>query len=228
MKIRHLMAVMAIASMGALALSSCGGGSDKASDSKFFGDVPGLYLQMMEKKDALKQQFKTASTEEEGRKLMAEAEKAEQDYGATLEEAAKALDGNTLEVQSTPQFTVKSPMTITFDGFASKLDQTPRFRVAGEIEAAENYQSDAARSLSGQNASSYAGLGEHVYLVGTDAGGNRVFSQKVAVVPLSVYSSDQLGVKAGTPLKLEDIVINKHNAEGCTKAVALHLSYKAE
>lgn len=222
------MAGLAIAVISCLAITSCGGGAGSATESKFFGNVPGIYLQIMETSNALKEQFKTSSSEDDAKKVMAKAEKAEQEYSAKIEEAAQSLDGKTISIESDSQFTVNSPVTLTFDGFQSKTDLTPRFKLSGDIVAGSDYQSEAAKGLSGSTASKYVGMAEHVYIVGKDADGNEVFSQKIAYFPGELIGADQLGVKKGTALQLESFTINKHNAEGCTKAVTLHLSYNPQ
>lgn len=225
MKNFRLMALVAVAMP--LMLSSCGGGSGLSSDSKFFGNVPGIYAEMVAKDESLKEQFKNCSSEDEARKVFAEAEAAEKEYSVKIEDAAKALDGKTIEIESTPEITVKTPITLTFDGFQSKTDMTPRFKLAGDAVAAQNYQSEESKGLStgGGDLTGYKGLSQHVYLVGFDKAGTQVFSQKVAYFPIDLISDTELGVKAGTNLRFEDFTVNKKNCEGCIKATVLKLSF---
>lgn len=219
------MALVAIAIP--LLLSSCGGGSGSSSDSKFFGNVPGIYAEMTAKDESLKEQFKNCSSEDEAKKVYAEAEAAEKEYSVKIEEAAKALDGKTIEIESTPEITVNSPITLTFDGFRSKTDMTPRFKLTGDAVAAQNYQSEESKGLStgGGDLTRYKGLSQHVYLLGFDDAGTQVFSQKVAYFPIDLITDTELGVKAGTNLKFEDFTINKKNCEGCIKATVLKFSF---
>lgn len=220
-----LMALAAIAMP--MLLSSCGGSGGSSSDSKFFGTVPGIYADMTAKDESLKEQFKNCSSEGEAKKLFAEAEAAEKEYSVKIEEAAKALDGKTIEIESTPEITVNTPITLTFDGFQSKTDMTPRFKLAGDAVAAQNYQSEESKGLStgGGDLTKYKGLSQHVYLLGFDDAGTQVFSQKVAYFPIDLITDAELGVKAGTNLKFEDFTINKKNCEGCIKAAVLKLSF---
>lgn len=208
-------------------LSSCGGSSGSSSDSKFFGNVPGIYVEMVAKDESLKEQFKNSSSEDEAKKVFTEAEAAEKEYSVEIEEAAKALDGKTIKIESTPEITVNSPVTLTFDGFRSKTDMTPRFKLSGDAVAAQNYQSEDSKGLStgGGDLTKYKGLSQHVYLLGFDEAGTQVFSQKVAYFPIDLISDTELGVKAGTALKFEDFTINKKNCEGCIKATVLKLSF---
>lgn len=220
-----LMALAAIAMP--MLLSSCGGSGGSSSDSKFFGTVPGIYADMTAKEESLKEQFKNCSSEGEAKKIFAEAEAAEKEYSVKIEEAAKALDGKTIEIESTPEITVNTPITLTFDGFQSKTDMTPRFKLAGDAVAAQNYQSEESKGLStgGGDLTKYKGLSQHVYLLGFDDAGTQVFSQKVAYFPIDLITDAELGVKAGTNLKFEDFTINKKNCEGCIKAAVLKLSF---
>lgn len=220
-----LMALAAIAMP--MLLSSCGGSGGSSSDSKFFGTVLGIYADMTAKDESLKEQFKNCSSEGEAKKIFAEAEAAEKEYSVKIEEAAKALDGKTIEIESTPEITVNTPITLTFDGFQSKTDMTPRFKLAGDAVAAQNYQSEESKGLStgGGDLTKYKGLSQHVYLLGFDDAGTQVFSQKVAYFPIDLITDAELGVKAGTNLKFEDFTINKKNCEGCIKAAVLKLSF---
>lgn len=211
----------------AVTLTSCGGDSGSSADSKFFGKVPGIFANMTEQKKTLKDQYKTCSSEDEIEKLQKEAELAEKDFSTRLEEAAKAMDGKTIEIKSTPEITVNSPATLTFDGFQSQLDLTPRFRLTGDVAAAQNYQSEDCKRISASagDLSKYSGLSQHVYLIGLDDTGTQVFSSKVAFFPIGLITSSELGVKAGTKLEFETFTINEKNVEGCLKATSLQLSY---
>lgn len=226
MKVLKLTAMVAIA-MATLTLSSCGGGVG-SSDSKFFGNVPGIYSEMTAKKEAMQEKFKTCESQDEAMKLMADAVKAEKEYESKLEEAGKALDGKTIEIESTPEITVNSPITLTFDGFWSKSGLEPKFKMEGDVVAAQNYQSEDSKMLSTGDPSRYVGMAQQVFLVGYDDAGTRVFSQKVAYFPMDLISESALGVKAGTPLKFETFQIAEKNAEGCLKATSLKLSYESE
>lgn len=221
--------IAAFLMVSAVALTSCGGGSGSSSDSRFFGKVPGIFADMIEKNEALKERYKNCSSEDEAKKLMAEAESAEKEFSVKLEDAGKALDGKTIEIQSTPEITVNSPITLSFDGFQSKLDMTPRFRLAGDVVAGQGYQSEDCKSISagGGDLSKYTGLSQHVYLIGLDDAGTQVFSSTVAYFPIGLMSDSELGVKAGTKLEFETFTINKKNVEGCLKATSLQLSYSS-
>lgn len=220
-----LMALIAIAMP--LLLSSCGGDSGSSTKSKFFGNVPGIYAEMIAKDESLKEKFKNSSSEDEAKKIYAEAEAAEKEYSVKIEEAAKALDGKTIEIESTPEITVNSPVTLTFDGYQSKTDMTPRFKLAGDAVAAQNYQSEESKGLSngGGDLTKYKGLAQYVYLLGFDDAGTQVFSQKVAYFPIDLITDTELGVKSGTDLKFENFTINKKNCEGCIKATVLKFSF---
>lgn len=225
MKVLKLTAMVAIA-MAILTLSSCGGVG--SSDSKFFGKVPGIYSEMTGKKEALQEKFKTCESQDEAMKLKADAEKAAKEYETKLEEAGKALDGKTIEIESTPEITVNSPITLTFDGFWSKSSLEPKFKMEGDVVVAQDYQSEDSKKLSTGNPSRYVGMGQQAFLVGYDDAGTRVFSQKVGYFPMDLISESALGVKAGTPLKFETFQITEKNAEGCLKATSLKLSYESE
>lgn len=205
-----------------LTLASCGGGS--SSDSRFFGNVPGLCAEWEQTNNDLKEKFKTSESAEAAGKIMDEANASKEEYKAKIEEAAKGLDGKTIEIQSTPRFTVNSPVTLTFDRMSS---MDPRFKLAGDIVAGENYQSENARSLSdgASDVSRYKGLGQHVYLIGLDNEGNKVLESKIGYFPMDLISDTELGVKAGTPLVLETFTIYDGNMEGCIKATTLQFSY---
>ena len=176
----------ALVALALTTLASCGGGAGSSSDSKFFGSVPGVFMQMTEKKDALKEQFKNCSSESEAKSIME-------------------------------------------DGFRSKSDLTPRFKLAGNIEAVQVYQSENSKTLSGSSdVSRYVGLSEPVYLVGLDDAGNELFTSKIAYFPIGKIADTELGIPAGTPLTFETFTITDKNAEGCAKATNLQLSYKSE
>ena len=103
----------------------------------------------------------------------------------------------------------------------------PRFKLAGDIVAGENYQSENARSLSdgSSDPSRYKGLSQHVYLIGLDNEGNKVLESKIGYFPMDLISDTELGVKAGTPLVLETFTIHDGNMGGCIKATTLQFSY---
>lgn len=213
----------------AVALISCGGDSGSSSDSKFFGKVPGIFASMTEQKEALKEQYKTCSSEDDVKKLQTEAESAEKDFSTRLEEAGKAMDGKTIEIKSTPEIKVNSPVTLTFDGFQSQLDLTPRFRMTGDVVAGQDYQSEDFKRISASagDLSKYTNSSQHVYLTGLDDTGVQVFSQQVAFFPVKLIADSELGVKAGTKLEFETFTINEKNVEGCLKATSLQLSYSS-
>ena len=229
MKTTRLFAAATAIVLAAISISSCGDNSGAAaSGSRFFGDVPGIYMKMMEKKSEFMERFKRCSSDDEVRKIQAEAEKEEAEFATKIEKAATALDGKTIEIESTPDFNVGSPVTLTFDGFRSKLDMTPQFRLSGDATAAKDYQSESAKCLSSPSSdiSRYEGLTEHIYLDGFDDQGNEVFSSQVAVIPIKGNADGELCVLTGTPVQFETLTISKHNAEGCMKATTLKLLYK--
>lgn len=225
-KLNNLLAAVAVL-FAASSLTACGESAGAVAGSKFFGDVPALYLQMMEKKADIKEQFKNASSEGEAKDLMTQAQQFEDDYRVQIQNAASDLTGKTIEVVSTDDFTVNTPLTMTFDGFFSKSDMTPQLKFTGEVVAARDYQSDDAKGITdaGGDLSRYVGLAQHIYLEGYDDQGNQVFSSQVGYAPLGLSGDGQLLVKTGTPVKFDNLTINKKNAEGCLKATSLRLVY---
>lgn len=131
MKTRHFFGAMALA-LASLTLASCSGGG--SSDSGLFGALPGEMTRYESEMKALEEKAKDIKTEADKKKLIAESQEIQEKYTTKIEETAKALDGTELKVTD-GEFAVAQPVTLTFDGFASKKELTPRFKLGGALRS---------------------------------------------------------------------------------------------
>ena len=139
MKTRHFFGAMTLA-LASLTLASCSGGG--SSDSGFFGALPGEMTQYESEMKALEEKAKDIKTEADKKKLIAESQEIQEKYTTKIEETAKALDGTELKVTD-GEFAVAQPITLTFDGFASKKELTPRFKLGGALSVPADFRRPA-------------------------------------------------------------------------------------
>ena len=135
MKTRHFFGAMALA-LASLTLASCSGGG--SSDSGLFGALPGEMTRYESEMKALEEKAKDIKTEADKKKLIAESQEIQEKYTTKIEETAKALDGTELKVTD-GEFAVAQPVTLTFDGFASKKELTPRFKLGGALSVPADF-----------------------------------------------------------------------------------------
>ena len=202
---------MALAVMASVTLWSCSGSGDSNSDSLLFGALPGEYLEFLNAKESLREQAKTVTSESQFRELQAEAEEQEKEWSAKIEKAAKSLDGRTIAITD-GSIKVVEPLTLTFDGFFSKIDLTAKFMINGKAEAAENISPIGEYPLK-----SYT-----VYIVGYDAQMNELFASNVGRIDAEV-SNHKATIPAGTPVVFDYLQFGKKKAEAYGHATMLKL-----
>lgn len=195
-----------------LLLASCGG-ANSSDESMLFGKVPSIVANYQVKNDELKEQFKSCSSESEGKKIFEEAEALEKETFAKVEEAANAWSGATLDLTSDEMFAVKTPVTAAFDGFFSKSSFKVRYNLAGEIVTAKDCIWEPVTDKEKMVVKSILGYGLEKYhqaivnIVGLDAEGNEITSDKIGIIPLAIIDG-KVGIAANTPVKFEPLVMS--------------------
>jgi len=221
---------MALAAILSLTIASCGGGISSSSESMLFGKVPGIVEKYNTENDRLKEEFKKSDSKSEGMKLFEKAETLEAETFAKAEEAGQAWGGTTLDLASDAMFTVKKPLTVTFDGFFSKFDFTVKYNLTGEIVTAkdciwepltDNEKSIVEMTLrDGIQSYSIA----KVDIIGLDAKGNEITSNQIGSVKLAIIDG-KVGVAANTPVTLESLVMSKKSVAQYPLVKSLKLGF---
>lgn len=217
-----------IASIASISFVSCGG-RKSSSESKIFGSIPGIYADYQAKNADILGKMENCSSQDEGMKLFQEQEEIQKEYLDKIETVGKNFDGTVLDIESAHDFTITEPVIMTFDGFWSKLNLEPKFKLTGVVEAATDHESSTlsqSASIYVKDPSQLKAMPTPVMLVGMDSEGNELFSERVGHAPLSVLSETQIGVKAGTAIVFESLNFVGKKAEAYTKVVTLHLAYQ--
>lgn len=187
-------AILRILVLGAIAfpiLTSCSGGS--ASKASLFGSLPAEHEQFQAEKDAIKAKAKDIKTEADKAKLIAESQEMEEKWAAKIEETAKSLDGKPIGITDS-EIKVTTPLSLTFDGFFSKSDLTPLFKINGSAKAAADITPEGE----------YPRAVYSVYIVGYDATGQETFSSKIGHITAEQTDNTAV-IKAGTPVNFESL-----------------------
>lgn len=172
---------------------SCSGGS---SSTPLFGSLAGKYAEYSAKKEALAKKAETITSEEEKAKLIKESEALNTEWKTKIEKAAQSLDGKTVDVEP-GDFTITEPISLTYEGFFSESNLTPKFKVNGKLEVAKESEvkNQYARTVG-------------VVIAGYDAEGKKVYAEKIGNADVS----DKGGVKviaAGTPVELDGLSFSR-------------------
>lgn len=171
-------------------LFSCSGGAS-SSNASLLGSLPGEYEKFQEEKAQISEEAKNIKSEADKKKLIEKAQKMEEKWAVKLEESAKSLDGKPLEFAES-DIKVTEPVSFEFDGFFSKSDLNPKFKINGSAEAATEINTGEK----------YVLPSESVYIVGYDAEGQEVC--KIKAGSIAVENVDGISVvKAGTPVKFD-------------------------
>jgi len=216
------------AAAASFALTSCGGSS--APSSLLFGKVPGIVTEFQAERDRMKNELSQCKSQSDGLKLIADFEALEAETFAKAEEAGKAWSGTTLEVESNELFEVKTPVTVTFDGFFSKSDMTAKYTLAGEIvvakeciwEPVKKSDESVIRMIQKEGIKPYNTI--HVEVIGLDADGNELVRNRIGYVQLALIG-DRVGVRANTPIQFESLVMKKKSAAEYPKVKSLKLGF---
>lgn len=214
-------------SMGifALLLTSCGGSTGTSDDALLFGKVPGIVERFNAEKENFKSKASNISSEKELAALVEKSEKLSEETFEKAQKAAEAWSGTTLDITPDDSFTIVTPLTVTFKDFFSKLSMTPQYTVAGEIKVAKDYICDISENLLGYYHRQGGLPQQTVDLVGFDAEGNEVVSEKIGYVQCE-FIGEQVGVPAGTIVKLESLVMSSKRVAEYPKVKSLKLMFK--
>lgn len=206
MKIKMLAIIAILMPM----LFSCSGGAG-SSNSALLGTLPGEYAKFEEEKNQIKEEAKNIKSEADKKKLIEKSEKMESKWSAKLEESAKSLDGKPLEFAES-DIKVTEPVSFEFDGFFSKSDMQPKFKINGAAEAATEINT-------GDN---YVIPSEMVYIVGYNAEGQEVC--KIKAGSIAVENVDGVSVvKAGTPVKFDTFHYSTKENYSAAKTIKLEV-----
>lgn len=210
MKTIKLMALVAILTP---MLFSCSGGVG-SSDTLLFGSLPGVYGQFQTEKDQLQEEAKNINSEADKAKLIEKSEKMKEEWSAKIEESAKSIDGKTIEFAES-DIKVINPISLQFDGFFSKTDMTPKFKINGSAEA-------PAEINTGEM---YVGTSENVYIVGYNAEGQEVYQIKGGFIPVENVDGKAV-VKAGTAVNFDTFHFSGKKVEEYEAAKTLKLEVR--
>lgn len=207
MKIFKLMALAAIAMPF---MFSCSGGGS-SSDTLLFGALPGQFEQLLAEQAELKEKAKDIKSEAEKAELIKKSEEIKEKWSGKIEESAKALDGKQIEFAQS-DVKVTQPVSLQYEGFFSKSDMTPKFKINGAAEVTSEINTDAPYILPS----------EHVYIVGYNAEGQEVYRIKAGFVAADNVDGKSV-VKAGTPVTFDPIVFSDNKVEQYKEAKTLKL-----
>lgn len=200
--------MLAIVAVVVPMLFSCSGGAG-SSDSALLGSLPGEYKKFEEEKAQIKEEAKNVKSEADKKKLIEKSQKMESEWSVKLEKSAKSLDGKTLEFAES-DIKVTEPVSFEFDGFFSKSDMEPKFKINGAAEAPAEINLDV----------NYVLPSERVYIVGYNAEGQEVC--KIHAGSIAVEDVDGKSVvKAGTPVKFDTFNFNPNEDYGAAKTIKL-------
>lgn len=165
-------------------LFSCTG----SSDTPLLGSLPGVYKEFKAEKDKLADEAKNVKSEADKAKLIQKTEKLQDEWSSKIEDSAKALDGKPVEFAES-DIKVTEPVSLEFDGFFSKSDMQPKFKINGSAEVVNEINTG----------SDYVLPNERVYIVGYDAEGKQVYKIHAGSVAAEDVDGKSV-VKAGTPV----------------------------
>ncbi len=213
---KSMIKFMVLATITLPILASCSGGGSSSSSSSsstpLFGSLAGEYAKYAEKRAEIEAKAKNITTEAEKAKLVNEAMEMQDELSVKIEEAAKSLDGKTVEVEA-GDFKVTEPISLTFEKFYGS-DLEAIFKVNGKAEAANEIDTG-----------DYVLSGRVVNIVGYDADGNKLYSAEIGTV--AVTNRDGKGIiAAGTPVKLSSVRYSDKYVEEYQKASTLKLELK--
>lgn len=207
------MKLLACVAVGAAMLQSCSSGSSEASsETMLFGTVPGIYEQFSTRRGELKEKLK--SSPDDGEQIKSDYDKLHSEYATKLEEAAKALDGKTLDIIPGDDFKITAPVSLTFEKFFSDSDLTPAFDVAGEIVTTKDLFPEGAS----------IGIGSPVYIVYYDAAGNELNKSRIGFLKPSQQMGDKIGVPAGSTIKFDRLQFSPKRIPDYTKTASMKIS----
>lgn len=191
-------------------LFSCSGGAS-SSNSALLGSLPDQYAKFQEEKAQIGEEAKNVKSEADKKKLIEKAQKMEEKWSAKLEESAKSLDGKPLEFAES-DIKVTQPVSLEFDGFFSKSDMQPKFKINGAAEAATEINLGV----------DYVIPSEMVYIVGYNAEGQEVC--KIKAGSIAVENIDGISVvKAGTPVKFDTFHYSTKENYSAAKTIKLEV-----
>lgn len=192
-------------------LFSCSGGAS-SSNSALLGSLPGEYQQFQEEKDQIGEEAKNIKSEADKKKLIEKAQKMEEKWGAKLEESAKSLDGKPLEFAES-DIKVTEPVSLEFDGFFSKSDLEPKFKINGSAEAATEINTGV----------DYVLPSERVYIFGYDAEGQVVCKIHAGQIAVENVDGESV-VKTGTPVEFSTFNFNPNEDYAAAKTLKLEVA----
>lgn len=197
---RNFLVIIAIS---AFVFASCGGGAgSSSSEAMLFGTVPDIYLNYEKETTALLEKAKQSTDVKDLQAIDEEGEALKENLHGELEAASQAWSGTTLEVSVGSELKVNTPLTVTFDGFASST--SPRFVVAGDVETTQEINANYKENLIKYYSTRQDQLLTYgVLLVGLDEQGQELVSQRVGSLQLA-WANDQVVISAGTKVVFDD------------------------
>lgn len=226
---KKFLKLVSIIGIATICLSSCGG-SSSSSESLLFGKVPSIVASYQTENDQLKEELDKCKSESQGKKIFDKAEALKKETLTKVEEAAQAWNGTTLDISSGESFTVRTPLTVTFDGFFSKSDFKVEYKLSGDVVTAKDFiwepVTDTEKSIVSmilkEGVKPYANT--NVDIIGLDENGNEITSDVIGIVDLAIIG-DKVGVAANTPVKLGTLVMSSKKASEYPLVKSLKLGF---
>lgn len=196
-----------------IVLISC---SDGNNNKGILGNLPEVFEECYAENNKLKEKAQEIKTQEEKAALIKESKEQGEKWRVKMETTSKALDGSELNIKD-GDISVSKPVVITFNGFVSKRKLMPKFKLTGDASAAVDIFPKVPLLSTYYN----------VYLVGYDEEGNELFSTRVGTIDgQKLPDTDKGEIKAGTPVKFDNLLFSSKDCEGYKNVTKLMLETK--
>lgn len=219
MKLNHLIAGMGLLVVATLV--SCGGsggsGGNSSENCMLFGEVPGLYADYQTQRDKIEESAQ--KSEADYKKATTQIDELQEEYRVKIEEAAKKLAGQPVEIAPGEDFKVVKPVSLSFKEFANGINAM--FTVAGEVEAAKDVTVDVTESWLKSHDVQYLQL--PLMLIGCDEQGAEVTRARIGYFKGFKVMDGKVVLPAGTKAELQPVPYNDNDYESYVKVKSVKL-----
>lgn len=215
MKLYHLVAGIGL--LASAILASCGGSGSSTENCLVFGEVPSIYADYQAQRDKIESEI--VNSRLDYKKGASQIDELKEKYRAKIEEAAKKLDGQPIEIAPGEDFKVVNPICFSFKEFANNVNVV--FAVGGEVEAARDVAIEVTESwLKSHNV-------EYLYvpllMAGCDAQGAEVSKDRIGYFKGLKVVDGKVVLPAGTKAELQTVAYNKNDYDDYAKVKSVRL-----
>ncbi len=200
MKLYHLITSMSV--LAITTLTSCGSSSSSTDNCLIFGEVPGIYADYQAQREKIEDSAK--KSESGYKQASARLDELKEQYRAKIEEAGKKLDGQPIEIVPGEDFTIVSPLSLSFKEFANGVNSV--FNVNGEVEAAKDVAIEVTESWLRSHNIEY--LYVPLLIVGYDEQGEEVTKDRIGCFKGFTVVDGKVVLPSGTKAELQTVAIN--------------------